>query len=409
MIIVHITEFFSEQMGYSENCLPKAMAALGHEVHLIASDLQVYGNLPDYEKTYGRYLGPRFVPCEVKEVDGFWLHRMPHRIIGGYVDIKGLLSKLLELKPDVVQVHSCASPIALKLALARNIMGYRLYSECHQHLSVVNPLLRDAKGSRIRKAQYFVTRTLPGSFISRLTTRCYPVSEDCAFVAHKYYGVQQDRIRIMPLGSDTHLFYPVGHNDVLQTESEKVRKSLGVSETEVLCIYTGRFSKDKNPLLLAKAISRLNGTGHPFKALFIGSGAQTDEIQAFECCKTILFVPFRDLPKYYRAADIGVWPMQESLSMLDAAACGIPIVVSDHMGDMDRVVGNGAVYKEGDVEDLAGVLHALGSKERRKKLGEVGRAKVVEKYSWIQIAEDLLEEYEAFSGRKAKALHSSPT
>ena len=397
MIIVHVTEFFSEGMGYSENCLPKAMAALGHEVHVVVSDLQVYGNLPDYEKTYGRYLGPRSVPCGSKEIDGFWLHRLPHRLMFGYVDIKGLLRKVRQLNPDVVQVHSCVSAVALKSALAKKIIGYQLYSECHQHLSIVHPFLRDAEGSRMKKAKYFLTRTLPGSFISRVTNRCYPVADDCAFVAHKCYGVQQDKIRVVPLGSDTQLFCPLGQDDGLRQEREIVRKSLGVPDNSTLCIYTGRFSKDKNPLLLAKAVSELNRMGHPFKALFIGDGVQADEIRSCGDSKTILFAPFPELPKYYRAADIGVWPMQESLSMLDATSCGIPIVVSDRMGDMERIEGSGVAYREGDSNDLARILIGLESKETRQILGEAARAKAVEKFSWIRIAQDLLKEYESFS------------
>ena len=170
-------------------------------------------------------------------------------------------------------------------------------------------------------------------------------------------------------------------------------------EDATLCIYTGRFSKDKNPLLLAEAVSELDGTGHPFRALFIGDGVQTSEIQSYKTSGTILYVPFSDLPKYYRAADIGVWPMQESLSMLDALSCGIPIVVSDKMGDAERTEGSGAVYREGDPKDLARVLAGLESKETRRHLGEVARTKAVEKHSWIGIAKDLIEEYESFLQR----------
>ncbi len=396
MVIVFATEFFSEGMGYSENCLPKAMASLGHEVHVVASDLQVYGNLPDYEQIYGKYLGPAVVPTGTKDIDGYSLHRLPHRIIAGYVDIKGFLPKLHELKPDVVQVHHCASAIALKSAFGKSILGYRLYSECHQHLSVTRPFLRFGKKLQMKRVLYGVSRTAPGFLISLVSTKCFPISHDCAFVAHQYYGVQKDKIRIMPLGSDTDLFCPVSNNE-LEQERDLLRKTLEVSENEILCIYTGRFSQDKNPLLLANAIGELNKSGSCFKGLFIGDGVQASAIESLPGTRAIPFVPFRMLPKYYRAADIGVWPTQESLSMLDAASCGIPVVVSDRMGDQDRVEGNGAVYREGDVADLATVLHKLTPEQLRRELGRVGRAKVVEKYSWIRVARDHIQEYDCSS------------
>ena len=68
MKIVFITEFFSEKMGYSENCLAKAMASLNHEVHVIASDLQVYGNKKNYKSTYEQFLGPKVQELGSKEM-----------------------------------------------------------------------------------------------------------------------------------------------------------------------------------------------------------------------------------------------------------------------------------------------------------------------------------------------------
>ena len=58
MKIAVITSWFSESMGYSENFFPKALAALGHDVHVISSTAQVYFNSPMYEKTYRKHLGP---------------------------------------------------------------------------------------------------------------------------------------------------------------------------------------------------------------------------------------------------------------------------------------------------------------------------------------------------------------
>ncbi len=58
MKIVIVSSFYSEGMGYSENNLPKALASLGHEVHVITSNLNVYGTSSDYPKNYESFLGP---------------------------------------------------------------------------------------------------------------------------------------------------------------------------------------------------------------------------------------------------------------------------------------------------------------------------------------------------------------
>jgi len=121
MKIVYINEFFSEKMGYSENCLPKAMASLGLEVHVISSDLQVYGNLLSYEDIYSGFLGPSIQPCGSKLIDGFILHRLKHKLWFEYVDIVGLILKIGEISPDIVHYMSCFTTNALKIIYAKNI------------------------------------------------------------------------------------------------------------------------------------------------------------------------------------------------------------------------------------------------------------------------------------------------
>ena len=57
--IAVVSAFYSEGMGYTENCLPRALAGRGHEVHVVASTFNVYGNDPLYDETYREFLGPR--------------------------------------------------------------------------------------------------------------------------------------------------------------------------------------------------------------------------------------------------------------------------------------------------------------------------------------------------------------
>ena len=53
-------------------------------------------------------------------------------------------------------------------------------------------------------------------------------------------------------------------------------------------------------------------------------------------------------------ADVGVWPKQCSLTMLEAMACSLPIIISRTSGVSERVIDgkNGFLYTEGDIIDL---------------------------------------------------------
>lgn len=61
--------------------------------------------------------------------------------------------------------------------------------------------------------------------------------------------------------------------------------------------------------------------------------------------------------------------------MLDAAASGLPLIVSDRIGKRDRVDGNGKVFQENNVDDLMKVLLSFASKADRQKSGAAGRKK----------------------------------
>jgi glycosyltransferase involved in cell wall biosynthesis len=224
--------------------------------------------------------------------------------------------------------------------------------------------------------------------------KCYGATRDCAEIAGRFFGVPRRKIDVCELGVDTGLFHPC-RRDADQLERAAFRDRRGVADEELLCIYTGRLSEEKNPLLLARAVERLRGAGEPFRGLFVGNGVQAEAIAAAAGCEVHPFVPVRELGGFFRGADIGVWPTQESTSMLDAAACGLPIVVNDTLQAVERVEGNGLRYRLNDLDDLVRALRELRDPARRRGLGEAGARKMAEKFSWDVIARRRLRDYEA--------------
>jgi glycosyltransferase involved in cell wall biosynthesis len=104
------------------------------------------------------------------------------------------------------------------------------------------------------------------------------------------------------------------------------------------------------------------------------------------------FVSQSRLAEIYNACDIGVWPKQESTSQLDAAACGLPLVLDAAVEDKWRTDNSGLTYA-GGAEGLAACLLRLESREYREKLGEHGRRKIAEAYSWDKLAADKLKDF----------------
>jgi glycosyltransferase involved in cell wall biosynthesis len=393
MRIVLISEIFCREMGYLENLLPKYLARQGAKVEVVASSLP-----PDYrqassENAYKGFANA-WIPGTCEILDGFRLHILPPAKVAGHVRLMGLRHKLAALRPDIVQTMTPIGWIAVDASWNRIRLGYRLFSGCHYHASVFPLAQKHTSLINPERLKCFLQRTIHGRIASVLTDKCYAISVDCAEIARRFFGVPEKKIVVCPLGVDTEMFYPVrGPGE--ESARTKLRSRFGFCEKDVVCIYAGRFGEDKNPLLLAKAIARLSTNGYPFKGMFVGNGQQASAIGDCPGCFTHPFVPISELGDFYRSADIGVWPTQDSISMLDAAACGLPVIANDKMRAIERLEGNGLAYRLHDLDDLVRTLFSLLDPDRRRRLGSFGARKMEAEYSWRAVAVRRLHDYEA--------------
>ena len=404
--VAFVTTHFSPKLaGYADVALPRAMAGLGVEVHVIAANLNPYYSLPEYHSTYEPFLGPAVTGCGTEEVFGYTLHRLPHVLVRRRIYIKNLAATLTAIRPQIVHTWTASQLATLQAAVLQPLLGFRLFTAQHICASVF-PLATKANPGWGEWGRNLLGSYLWGRCVSWVTTRCYPATPDCLDIAVRFCGVQRKKCSLRSLGVDTARFRPaVGA--ALTAEREEMRTRLGFGPGEIVCLYTGRFSPDKNPLSLGKAVGGLRAAGLPFRGLFVGDGMQREAIARCDGCAILGFVRYEELPPYYRAADIGVWPTQESASMLDAAASGLPIVVSDRLVARERVDTNGLTYAEGNIADLERVLSQLGDAERRAKMGRAGVKKMVEQFSWDAVARRTLDDFSgalAAGGRPASAM-----
>jgi glycosyltransferase involved in cell wall biosynthesis len=104
------------------------------------------------------------------------------------------------------------------------------------------------------------------------------------------------------------------------------------------------------------------------------------------------WIPYPRMPYIYRkssmAAFVPVWDEPFGLVALEAMASGIPIVVSD-VGVLKNIVRDGLdgyVVKPQDTLSLAEKVSILANDNRlAKAMGEKGRARAEEEYSWDKI------------------------
>jgi rhamnosyl/mannosyltransferase len=157
---------------------------------------------------------------------------------------------------------------------------------------------------------------------------------------------------------------------------------------------------------LLKAVQLLNRDD--FKLILVGDGdlkqVYLDLAQAFGIYDKVIFtgyVPDEELIRYYNLCDFFVLPSIDKseafgMVLLEAMACGKPVIATNLPG-VRQVVDwkvDGRLAKPKDAEHLAEqISYFLDHPKEIEKYGEAGRKKVLEKYSWSTVVQQIISLY----------------
>jgi glycosyltransferase involved in cell wall biosynthesis len=97
-------------------------------------------------------------------------------------------------------------------------------------------------------------------------------------------------------------------------------------------------------------------------------------------------------------ADLFVLPSYSEnfgIAVVEAMACGLPVVISDQVNIWREIEGDGAGLvtpcEAGAVADA--IARLLADPELRRRMGAAGRAAVAQRYSWDKVGEQLEAAY----------------
>lgn len=168
-------------------------------------------------------------------------------------------------------------------------------------------------------------------------------------------------------------------------------------------LFVGRFHPEKSIDTLIEAMPRILINIPDAHLILVGTGHQEDEMKKLsaklELDKHITFcgkIDEGELVQAYNAGDIFVLPSLaelEGMVVLEAMACGKPILIADSKDSASThfVNGNGYLFKAENPEDLADkAISMLSDDVLRKKMSEASLAKSKE-YD-IERSADKLEE-----------------
>jgi glycosyltransferase involved in cell wall biosynthesis len=194
-------------------------------------------------------------------------------------------------------------------------------------------------------------------------------------------GFDREKLKILPRGLDTELFHPSRRDSAF---FEKFGRCNG----EIRLLYVGRISREKDLDLLAAAYRRLRNEGLPIQLFVVGHGPYSEALaKSLPDAFFIGYLNGTELAKAYASADVFVFPSTTDTFgnvILEAQACGLPVVVSDSGGPKELVEHdvNGLVTKSHDVEDFARAIRALViDPALRKRMAKSARNSVNDR-SW---------------------------
>ena len=258
----------------------------------------------------------------------------------------------------------------------RHAVGSVLFS--HERLS-------DMLAMWIRRS--FGVEAAVGALNRRLAKEFDSVVVTSQFAADEFENTGAN-LELVPLGVDLETFHP--------------SKGMPDDDGVIKFCYVGRLSHEKSPALAVETVVELHHRGHPVRLDLYGQGPDQAELEELGREAPVFFHGFvagRDeVAKRFAAADISlsVCPAETfGLAVLEALACGTPVVASNRGGAFELVDETSGAWADPDPVALAdaveGLLPKLGL-----ELRAAARARA-EQYSWSRTVKQMLDLHEALA------------
>ena len=191
----------------------------------------------------------------------------------------------------------------------------------------------------------------------------------------------------------------------------RTREDLGIDQHTQLILFVGRLNRDKGVLDLVEAFVGIASLRPDVAMLLVGTPEDIlfDELQ--EMCgayrQRIHYQGFTSTPEHYMAAaDVFCLPSYREgfgMTLIEAAACGVPAVASRISGIVDAVSDGetGLLYTPANVAELTHALLTLISDYPLcQRMGVLARSRAVSLFAADKITAEVLTFYDTLSEKR---------
>jgi glycosyltransferase involved in cell wall biosynthesis len=231
-----------------------------------------------------------------------------------------------------------------------------------------------------------------------LTAKILVVCEDERILARQYHVGSDSQFVTIHTGIDLSRFEE-------QADRRMIRASLGVPYSEFLIGTVGRLSKQKAPFDLVNAAAQVHKIYPNVHFVWVGDGELMSEtqnlVESLHLEEVFHFAKHRkDVSSVLKSMDCFVLASHWegfSLSVLEAMAVGLPVVISRVSGAAEAVLDGitGYVAPIGEPQALALALGNLISNPHvAKSFGEIGRQRFQQKFTVERMIKEIEQLYE---------------
>ena len=180
----------------------------------------------------------------------------------------------------------------------------------------------------------------------------YPTEKFCARYTDKLITINKedfDRAKELKLRKNGELYYVPGVGldlekiNAINIDREVKRKELGVPIDAFLIVSVGELNKNKNHEAIIKALAKINNSNIYY--VICGKGVLKDYlgelIKKLSLENQVILLGYRrDIIEINKCADLFAFPSKREglpVSVMEAMACGLPVVCSNIRGNEDLI------------------------------------------------------------------------
>ena len=295
--------------------------------------------------------------------------------------LKGLVSFVEEHGGETLNLKITNAPQPRDISAfirLRDLVRRRKPDVIHGHSSKAGVLVRALRMTGIRIPLFYSPhayygmggKPTPMKLLARITETALSSIGKTILVGHSearyaddIIGIRPDKRVVVHVGVDCEQFRPAS-----QGLRARLRRELGVPEDALLLGTTARYSLQKDPLTVHRAVRSLLERLPTLWFVHIGHGELWEQVDVLGCSKRIIRVrSIRSMPDFYRALDgFLLGSRYEGLPrvVIEAMATNLPLILTRAPGNLDFLgLGLSHVYSAevGNEADLAAAVHRWAS------------------------------------------------